>query len=248
MNGPGPKPKFVICEDAEGVARAGADLFVRQVDSAVRARGRAAVALSGGSTPKRMYELLATEPWKGKVQWHLVHVFWGDERCVPPSDRASNYGMSSLALLDQVPIPGGNVHRIPAELSPPKLAASQYEADMRRYFGDSEPVFDLVLLGLGTNAHTASLFPNTPALSITDRWVAYNFIEEIQMCRITLTAPVLNAGRAVAFLVTGQEKAEVVRDVLYGDFDSQNKPAQLIRPTGEFLWVLDKAAASKLPG
>lgn len=243
----GEKRRFVVCDDAEGVARAGAELFVSTMGEAIRERGRASVALSGGSTPRRMYELLASEPWASKVDWGRVHFFWGDERCVPPQDRASNYRMACEAMLTALPVPKENIHRIPGEASPPERAAEEYESEMRKFFDGPLPTFDLILLGLGTNAHTASLFPNSNALREQSRWVVADFIEEINACRITLTVPVLNNARDVAFLVCGAEKAEVVRDVVAGKVDPQRKPAQLIRPVnGNQTWVLDRAAAGKL--
>jgi 6-phosphogluconolactonase len=204
------------------------------------------VALSGGSTPRRVYELLATAAFSGRLDWDHIDVFWGDERYVPPDDRDSNYRMTAEALLQHVPLPSENIHRVPTEISPPSAAAAAYEDDIRQAFHDSVsvPQFDLIYLGLGTNGHTASLFPRSPALRERSRLVLADFVAEVNTWRISMSAPLLNRGHIVAFLIQGQEKAEVLREVLLGPRDPERLPAQLISSEGKLLWMVDEAAAA----
>jgi 6-phosphogluconolactonase len=242
--GPG---ELRVYGDAEQLARAAAELFVTAASEAISARGRFRVALSGGSTPRRVYELLATTPFSSRIDWDHVDVFWGDERYVPPDDLDSNYRMTAEALLSHVPVPLANIHRVPTEISPPSAAAGAYEDTIRKSFlGDSNsvPQFDLVYLGLGTNGHTASLFPHSPTLQETSRLVLADFVPEVNTWRISMTAPLLNRGRTVAFVTEGQQKAQVLRDVLLGPRDPERLPAQLIAPEGKLLWMVDDAAAA----
>lgn len=238
-----------VYNDVEQLARAAAELFVSLSASAIQARGRFRVALSGGGTPRRVYELLATGEFSRRIDWDGVDLFWGDERYVPAEDRDSNYRMTAEALLRHISIPADNIHRVRTEISPPAAAASAYEIEMRQSFQcrSSIPQFDLIFLGLGTNGHTASLFPHSAALSEHSRPVVADFATEVKAWRITMTAPLLNRGRAVAFLVEGKQKAEVLHEVLLGPNDPQRLPAQLIAPEGQLLWMLDEAAASLLP-
>lgn len=231
--------------DAEQVAVAGAELFVTTATAAVRERNRFRVALSGGSTPRRTYELLATSAFRDRVDWERVDFFWGDERYVPANDRESNYRMVAEALLQHVAVPAGHVHRIPTELAPPATAASAYEETIWKNFGKSQavPRFDLVYLGLGANGHTASLFPHSPALRETGALVFADHVTEVGMWRISMSARLLNHGRTVAFLVAGGDKARVLHDVMIGPRDPERLPAQLIAPRGELLWLADRAAA-----
>lgn len=237
-----------IYSDAEQLAVAAAGLFVSLSASAIEARGRFRAALSGGSTPHRVYELLATEEFSRRIAWKGVELFWGDERYVPADDSGSNYHMAAEALLRHIPVAGANIHRVRTEISPPAAAASAYESETRQSFQffSSIPRFDLIFPGLGTNGHTASLFPYSPALEERSRLVVADFVTEVNMWRITMTAHLLNRGRTVAFLVQGGQKAEVLRDVLLGPRDPQRLPAQLISPEGRLLWMLDEAAASLL--
>ena len=235
-----------IFQNLEKLSQAAAETFVNLADQAVRARGRFSVALSGGGTPRRMYELLASNPLRGRVRWSAVHVFWGDERCVPAEDPRSNARMARQALLDHVPLPAGNIHPISGEL-PPTQAAARYETILRKFFEGGEPVFDLILLGLGENAHTASLFPHTPVLQESQRWAAEVYIASQEMYRVTLTAPLINRARKVLFLVSGAGKAEALQHVLEGAVQPNDFPAQLIRPNGvHATWLVDKAASHKL--
>ncbi len=240
------RPEAALFPDAESLALGAAERAGEAARAAVGARGRFTLALSGGRTPQRLYELLA-EGRGGPLDWSKVHVFWGDERCVSPDDPDSNYGMARWTLLDHVPVPPEHVHRMRAEDTPDRAAAS-YEADLRAFFGGPS-AFDLVLLGLGPDGHTASLFPGSEALNEPFRWVlssrAPEGVEPAQ--RLTLTLPALNAARQVMFLVTGAAKAAVVTDILRDpDSAAARYPAARVRPTGRLLWLLDEAAAKGL--
>ncbi len=246
-NGPqfGKRGELRVSGDAGQLARAAAELFVNTAVDSIGARGRFRVALSGGTTPRRLYKLLATSAFSNRVDWSHVGIFWGDERYVSANDPDSNYGMAAEALLRHVPSPAANVHRVPTEISPPPAAAAAYEVQIRQSFAESSmPRFDLIYLGLGTNAHTASLFPHSPALREQSRLVVADFVAEANGWRVTMSAPLLNRGRTVAFLVQGKEKTEVLRDVLLGPSDPERLPAQLIAPEGQLLWMADEAAAT----
>ena len=243
--------EVLVCATPEAVAREAARRFVLHAAAAIQQRGRFAVALSGGSTPKRLYELLAQDPYRDQVDWDYVHFFWGDERFVPFTNPASNYHMTEVALLNALELTNGNTHRVQTELESADAAAAAYEQEIVKFFGLAKgelPKFDLILLGLGTNGHTASLFPYSNALRVRDRLVAAEYIDEVKQARITLTVPVLNAAREVTFLVTGAEKANVVKEVLMGPADPDRLPAQLVHPDpGSVTWLIDKAAAAELP-
>ena len=205
------------------------------------------VALSGGNTPRRVYELLATEEFKNKVNWAFVHIFFGDERPVPPDDPASNYGMVVTSLISRVPIPKSNVHAISGAGDPNENACS-YEQELKSYFvGSPWPRFDLVLLGMGEDGHTASLFPGSAAISERTAWAVANWVEQLKEFRLTLTAPALNSAAQIMFLVTGANKAAPLAAVLNGPNQPELLPAQLINPDqGELMWMIDKAAAAHL--
>jgi 6-phosphogluconolactonase len=236
-----------VYADLESLSRAAADLIAAQANLAVAARGRFSLALSGGSTPRRAYELLAAPPFKDQAPWDRMHVFWGDERCVPPDDPRSNARMAREAWLDHVPIPAGQIHPIDCARDP-DAAARDYEAGLRKFFAGAAPRLDLVLLGLGDNGHTASLFPGTPVLQEQERWAAAVYVAAGDLYRVTLTAPLINQAAHVVFLVAGGAKAAVLRDVLHGPRDPARLPAQLIRPDGgELLWLADREAAALLP-
>jgi 6-phosphogluconolactonase len=237
--------------DADAVSQAAAAEFIRNASEALAARGRFAVALSGGSTPQHLYQLLAAPPYRTQVDWKRVEVFWGDERCVPPDHRDSNYRMAREAMLDRLPIPVGQIHRIEAARPDRAAAARDYQAVIARALGvdpaGPPPALDLVLLGMGPDGHTASLFPGTTALAETQKWVTVNFVPRFAADRITLTAPMLNQAREVLFLVEGTDKAERLVEVLEGPRDPQRLPSQLIQPvSGSVLWFLDRAAAARL--
>jgi 6-phosphogluconolactonase len=227
-------------------------VFASVSKAAADARGVARIAISGGTTPKAMFALLAdrSAPYFAQAPWDRLHLFWVDERCVPPTDIESNYRMTNEAMLAHVPLPAAQVHRMEGELDP-QAAAARYEAVIREEFklGEGEiPSFDLVLLGMGDDGHTASLFPHTTALHEMKRLVVANHVPQKETWRITLTSPVINSGREVAFLIEGAGKAQVVRDVFLGAYDPETKPSQLVRPeSGRLTVMLDAAAASQLP-
>ena len=229
--------------DADLLMRAAAEVFVRRFEAATTRRGHFTVALAGGSTPRALYRLLATETVSAAVDWSVVHVFWGDERCVPPDHDESNYRMARLALLDHVPIPLLNIHRPRAE-DDPQQAAAAYDADLRAFFAARGGAgFDLVLLGMGDDGHTASLFPGTAALDEQSRLFVANQVPQLDTWRLTLTFPALNAADCALFLVTGAGKAAMLRSVLEGPDDY---PAAQVDPAGELLWLVDAAAAAQL--
>ncbi len=235
--------------DAAALASAAATEFARRAAEAIGRSGRFAVALSGGHTPRRAYELLAEPrgPAGDRLPWDRVHVFWGDERCVPPDHPDSNFRMAREALLDRVPIPPANLHRIRGEAASPDDAASGYEDDLRAFFSiaaDAPPVFDLVFLGLGGDGHTASLFPGGPALAEARRLAVAAGGPPPATHRVTLTLPVLNSARAVVFLVSGGDKVSVLARILACSDPDPTLPASLVRPRdGELLWLADRAAA-----
>ena len=236
---------------AKDLARAAAELVASAVAEAVQTRGVAKIAISGGSTPKTMLALLAdrTQPFLGSIAWEKLQLFWVDERCVGPEDPESNFGMTKKAMLDGVPLPAANVHRMEGELEP-EVGASRYEAEIRNSFkleGAETPTFDLVLLGMGPDGHTASLFPHTDALHEMARICVANHVPQKESWRITLTWPVITQGRQVAFLIEGSAKAEVLKTVFEGPYEPETYPSQLIRPaSGELTLLLDEAAASHL--
>jgi 6-phosphogluconolactonase len=235
-----------VFADEEALSRGAAELFVRVARDAVARRGRFSVALSGGGTPRRTYELLVQPPLRDQMDWTRTHLFWGDERCVAPGDPRSNAHMARETLINQVPIPAGQVH--PMDCLPnPAEGARRYEVLLRHFFGEAQPRFDLILLGLGENGHTASLFPGDPGLTDHDIWVAPVYVAEQDLHRLTLTAALINRAREVAFLVAGAAKAAVLREVIQGPLDPLRLPAQLIHPEpGRLHWLLDKAAAANL--
>ncbi len=247
-----PDPEVRVFPDAARLAAAGADCVVRACRDAVAARGECAVALSGGETPRLLYERLAGEPRRSAIPWERVQVFWGDERCVPPDDPRSNFRMARETLLDRVPVIPTHVHRMPGERADLDQAARDYADELRRYVPqtpDGWPRFDLVLLGLGEDAHTASLFPGTPALRETARAVVAYRAPGQNIERMTLTTPALNHAREIVFLVSGKRKAGALRSVLAGPRRPEQAPAQLIQAFngGRLVWLVDRAAASALP-
>jgi 6-phosphogluconolactonase len=232
---------LLVYETPEELEEAAARDFVAKAEAAISERGRFAVVLAGGSTPRTTYEILARHH-SDELDWSKVHVFFGDERTVHPEHEASNYRMVRETLLSHVRV--GSVHRMRCEL-PPGEAAADYEKQLREFFEtDSFPAFDMVLLGLGEDGHTASLFPETSALDVSDRWVVVNPVLKLGTSRLTLTIPVINAARAVVFLVAGENKARALKEVLEGDADPRAYPAQFIRPDGELAWMVDRAAAT----
>ncbi|HEV2112715.1 MAG TPA: 6-phosphogluconolactonase [Terriglobales bacterium] len=238
-----------IFDDRNALNAGAAGFWQCVADNAIVARGRFSVALSGGSTPKALYELLAQSPWKESLPWSKTHIFLGDERNVPAGDPPSNFRMANEALLSKVKIPAENIHRVRTELKDPQKVAADYERTLRELFpGAPWPQIDLNLLGLGENGHTASLFPHTPVLHDDKDWIAGLYIEEVKMERITLTVPAINHSRNIAFFISGASKAQVVHDILHGPRDPERLPAQLIQAeAGNLIWLLDRPAAALLP-
>jgi 6-phosphogluconolactonase len=239
-----------VLPDAEALALRAADVFAMAAQAAAAARGRFAAALSGGDTPRALYRHLARQQFAQKVPWRRVHLYWGDERCVPADDPASNYGMAREAFVKHVPIAAENVHRMHGE-DDPEVAAHAYEEELRRLAKlerpvSDVPVFDLVLLGLGRDGHTASLFPHSPALDEEERFcVAIEAPDGSP--RLTVTLPVINSARRVVVLVSGAEKAGMVAEVFEGFRLPKAVPAQAVAPVkGQLLWLLDEAAAAEL--
>ncbi len=233
--------RFEVYPDGAGLALAAVAHFVELAAQAIEDRGRFTVALSGGSTPHATYSLLASTEFAPRVDWARVQVFWGDERCVPPDHPESDYRMARETLLDHVPLPAGNVHRIRAELDP-RRAAALYQEELEAVLGTGGR-FDLILLGMGADGHTASLFPGTLALEEKTRWVVENYVESLDSWRVTLTRPMLNAARQVTFLVSGAAKAETLARVRAGE----RLPAALVHPSpGRLTWMVDSAAAGQL--
>jgi 6-phosphogluconolactonase len=241
---------YFVSPTPAAVAKAAAELFTTAAIKAVASRGLARIAISGGTTPKAMFALLAAEPFVKQVPWDKLDLYWVDERCVPPDHAESNYRMTREALLSKVPLPAEHIHRMEGELDP-EVAAARYESTIRNTFkleGAETPTFDLVLLGMGDDGHTASLFPHTEALNDLSHIAIANHVPQKDTWRITLTWPVINQGREVAFLIEGAGKAQVLRDVLLGPYQPETFPSQIIRPaSGRLTLLLDEAAASKLP-
>jgi 6-phosphogluconolactonase len=228
--------------DAQAASVALAESFAARAGEAVAARGRFSVALTGGSGPVRAYRLLGEEPLRSRIPWEGVHLFWGDERCVPPGHARSNFRMANEAFIARVPIPPGNVHRMRGEL-PPAEGAAAYAAELAAFFGPGTPRCDLIHLGVGPDGHVASLFPFTDALRERERTVTTSLHLPLGEPRITLTLPVLNAATRIELPVMGADKAAIAWAVLRGPIDPFRFPAQFLRPVdGEMVWVMDAAA------
>lgn len=244
------RPDVRIFADVDQLARAAADEFARRATARAEAGKIFTVALSGGSTPKRLFKLLAEEPYRSRVPWSDIHFFWGDERTVPPDDPDSNFGAANRALFSQVAIPLDNIHRIKGEMSDPMQAAADYESELLRFFGLAEgefPRLDLAFLGMGADGHTASLFPGTQALSEARRLAVAPWVEKLRTHRVTLTCPVFNKAACILLLVAGEAKAETLRQVLEGEPAPPRYPVQLIRPeNGKLAWYIDSAAGRLL--
>jgi 6-phosphogluconolactonase len=245
------KPKILVFEDPDDLSRGAADKVIELARAAILSRRVFHWALAGGNTPRRLYARIAAPEWSCRMPWRETKLYWGDERCVPPDHPQSNFGMAHEELISKAPIPSAHVFRIKGEMLDPGAAAADYESVLRRTFGMAEtaaPRFDLVLLGLGADGHTASLFPGTAALEEKDRWVVALDVPVSGVRRVTLTFRALNAAREVLFLVTGKDKAVVVADVLEGRLPGL-RPAESVRPAdGRVSWFLDREAASLLKG
>jgi len=238
-----------ILTTPQELSAAAAEEVVRTTNEAVAQRGQFTIALSGGSTPKSLFNLLATNA-RTVLPWDRMFFFWGDERHVPPTNPDSNYHMADETMLSKIPVPAANVFRIPAENPDAAAAAAAYEQTLRKFFqlqSGQVPILDLILLGMGPDGHTASLFPGTKALQEKTRLVVANWVEKLKSNRITLTLPVLNAARCITFLVSGTDKAPVLRAVLEEDVPAEQYPSKLIKPSsGKLIWLVDRAAASAL--
>ena len=238
-------PAIRIYDDKSALTQAAADYVLACFDDAVATHDYFALALSGGSTPRALYVRLAKLIHERGIDASKLRVFWGDERTVPPDHAESNFRMAQETLLEPAAIPSENVYRMRGEL-PPEQAAADYESVLRDFFG-AEERFDLVLLGMGDDGHTASLFPHTPALSETERLVVANYVPKLETWRITLTAPAINSAAHVAFLVAGSAKATPLQAVLEGPHRPDELPSQLIQPVGgDLVWLVDRAAAADL--
>jgi 6-phosphogluconolactonase len=248
----GPRAEVRVFPTLAELSREAAKRFLSLSRDAVDTRGRFAVAISGGSTPRELYALLARPPFRDEVPWPYVHVFWADERCVPPDHPDSNYRLATDIVLSHVPLPPENVHRMRGEEADPQAAATEYAAALRDFFGAEETGalrLDLILLGMGGDGHTASLFPGSPILDEKAEPVAAPYVEKLRAHRLTLTPPVLNNARHVIFLVAGAEKADTLRRVLEGPHQPRELPSQIVCPTaGSLTWLVDEDAAHRLSG
>lgn len=240
-----PNANILICEDGKNASQEAAERFACAAVRAVAKRGVFYVAISGGNSPRGMFELLAGREFEDLVPWARTELFFTDERCVPPESDESNYKMAFGLLLSTVPIPEANIHRMHGE-DPPDVAAEAYEEELLRVMGPS-PRFDLIVLGMGADTHTASLFPGTAALEETGRHVVANYVEKLNTHRLTLTLPVINHAEQVVVLTFGPDKADALAQALHGPVDTNLHPIQAVRPTsGHLLWIVDREAAAKL--
>ena len=242
---PPEKGELVVCESPRELGRQSAEFFADAASAAVQRAGSFSVALSGGSTPVLMYRALVSADLRDRVPCTKGEYFWSDERCVPPDSPDSNYGLAERELLSKVPVPRDRIHRMRGELQPER-AAGDYEQELRRVFGNVPlPRFDLMMLGLGANGHTASLFPDSPALNESRRWVVANYVNELAAYRLTFTFPVINAARNVVYVVAGKEKAAALRQVMRGG--GTPVPAERVHPTeGRLIWFVEEAAAAEI--
>jgi 6-phosphogluconolactonase len=237
----------IIIQDSKTITHKAMSMFLALAKQAIDKRGVFSVALSGGSTPESLYRALVDSAVQAQINWQKVHLFWGDERNVPASDPDSNYRMVNEALMKHIAIPAENVHRVPTEMTVTE-AAIAYEKDLRLFFPGDWPRFDLVLLGMGEDGHTASLFPHSEGLADEKRWFIANFAPKRDFWRLTLTKNAINAARHVLVLVKGAHKAPMLAQVLRGDFNPIEKPIQSINPVdGQLTWLLDEDVASLLP-
>ena len=242
------KPDIRIFKDLESLSHHAAKLLVEKAAHAISERDRFLVSLNGGSTPTLLLQLLATD-YRNEIDWIKVHVFWGDERCVPPDDPGSSYGQARDALLSHVPIPDSNIHRIKGELGPVE-AAQDYSRTLKEFATPPRewPRFDLVYLGMGEDGHTASLFPGSPVDAMQPTMPVTAHYQDRPANRATLTPPVFNSARVIAFMATGEKKEITLAEVLGGRYNPELYPAQRIDPKdGELIWLVDKEAAGKLP-
>jgi 6-phosphogluconolactonase len=244
-----------IEKDLAAISASAAEIVIQSANQAISQRGRFSLSLSGGSTPRSLYSLLAQSNYLNRIEWEKVDFFWGDERCVPPDHPDSDFGMARKTLLDHLPqndLPGvyrPKIYRMEGELEP-EDAAQRYEKLLRSYFPPEVGTsFDLLLLGMGEDGHTASLFPHTPPIFELDRWAISHYVSKLSAFRLTLTPPILNRSRTILFLASGAQKASVLAKVLYGERNPDELPSQVIQPVdGNLIWLIDQVAAAELPG
>jgi 6-phosphogluconolactonase len=235
-----------VFKDVAELCESTANFIIELANESIALHGQFVLALSGGSTPNELYKLLATEEYKKRMPWEKTIIFWGDERCVGLDDKLNNAYVARTLLLNNINIPPENIYPIPVNL-PPAEAAIQYEEQIRYYFNGNLPIFDLIFLGLGENAHTASLFPGTEVLHEKKHWVKEVYVEEQKMYRVTMTAKLINKARNIVFLVTGEKKAAVLKTILDSPYQPEIYPAQLIKPIdGNLYWYVDKEAAAEI--
>ena len=232
-------------KDGEALSNAAATFIADSIVATLRTKDRYTIALSGGSTPKRLHQILAGSPYKEQIDWTKLHIFWGDERAVPFEDSRNNAKMAFDTLLDLVPVPPAQIHVMRTDISPEQSAA-EYEKILHRYFDATPTSFDLVLLGMGDDGHTLSLFPGTAVIHEETRWATAFFLKAQDMYRITLTKTIVNKSACVAFLTAGNAKAHALKEVLEGAYNPDLYPSQVIKPIGQLHWFVDEAAAAGL--
>ena len=239
---------IAIFDDKHTLSQNVAEYIMRIVKESIALYGRFTIALTGGTTPGEAYSLLGSEPIKSQIDWQRVHIFWGDERCVPQNNPDSNFYLAQEVLLDKIAIPKSHIHPMPADQPDRDVASQAYTVEMQHTFGTNGiPSFDLIHLGMGPEGHTASLFPHQASLHEIHRLVMPVSVPKPPPDRLTFTPPLLNAARNVLFLVTGSDKAEALHAVLEGEYQPDEYPAQIVRPTnGEVVWMLDRAVAQKI--
>ena len=241
------KNNIHIFQTAETLARGAADLMIKISKQAIENHGRFVLSLSGGTTPEYLFSLLTKSPYRDEIQWNKTFVFWGDERCVPSDNKLNNANRAKTLLLNHIDIPSINIFPIPVDIEP-KKAAQEYENSIKEFFGNDIPRFDLIFLGLGENGHTASLFPGSDIIFENKRLISEGYVEEQLMFRITMTPHLINQAHNIVFLVEGENKAEIVKTILYGPRQPIKFPAQIINPEeGNLYWFIDKEAAILLP-
>ena len=240
--------EIIICHDLNDVVEKVATLFADRATEFIRKKSLFNVVLSGGSTPEPLYQLLSSDRFRNKIDWTRVHLFWGDERCVPPTDGASNYGMATKSLISKIKIPFKNIHRIKGEMG--SNGACLYEKELKSFFAlekDTFPEFDLILLGIGEDGHTASIFPGSPVVNETSDMVAAVYVDKLSSTRITITPPTINNASNIMVLAGGNNKADAIKEIFEGDCKPDIIPSQLLREAkGKVSFFIDEAAASKL--
>lgn len=238
--------QLIIKKNPTELAKAAADLITKRIKNTLITKDHFTIALSGGSTPKALHELLAKAPYVQQIPWAQLHIFWGDERYVPIDDTQSNAGMAYDTLLGHVYTPEEQIHVWRTDLKP-EAAAADYDRILHTYFGNSGPTFDLVLLGMGDDGHTLSLFPGTEVVHEQTAWTKAYFLTKQEMYRLTLTAPIVNRAACILFLVAGPTKAQPLKEVLKGAYEPDKYPSQVIKPeNGELIWLVDEKAAADL--